>query len=77
MRHCPTFGGRTGGPPEFSASDLLSSEEPGIDRPGAWTDHRQCAAKERENNCHRLIAGAYQGDPQLHNRNERTHWGRP
>jgi hypothetical protein len=45
-----TFWGRTGGRPEFSASDMLSSEEPSIDRPGARTDHRQCAAKDRQNN---------------------------
>ena len=66
-----------GGRPECSASNMLSSEEPSIDRPGTWTDHRQCAAKDRQNNWHRLIAGACEGDPHLHERDERTHCGSP
>jgi len=29
----------------YSASDVLSSEEPSVERPGSWSDHRQRAAK--------------------------------
>jgi hypothetical protein len=51
-----------------STSDMLPSEKPSIDRPGTWTDHRQRAAKGRQNNCHILVTGACQGDPHLHDR---------
>lgn len=60
-----------------SITDVLPSEKTGIDGPCARTDHRERAAKSRENHCHRLIAGACQGDPHLHDRDERSRSGSP
>jgi hypothetical protein len=67
------LGGQIAAGRSQSTGDVLSSEKPGIDRPGARADHRQRAAKDRQNNCHRTIADARQGDPQLHDRDERSH----
>jgi hypothetical protein len=35
----PTFGGQVAAAGFQSTGDVLSSEKPSIDRPGAWTDH--------------------------------------
>lgn len=77
LANCQTFGGRMGGRPECSASDMLSSEEPSVQGPSARSDHRQCAAKDDEHNQHPEIAPTCDDDPKLDDRDEGTYRGRP
>jgi hypothetical protein len=78
---CPIFilyvegRGATGG---FGLpSDIFPSEKPGIDGPGAWTDHRQRPSKGSQNDGYRFIANACHGDPHLYDSDQRSYCGSP
>lgn len=49
----------------FSASNVLSTEEAGIDRPGAWADHGQSPSKDSKKDWNPGIGGSCQRDPHL------------
>lgn len=45
------------------ASDMLSSEEPSVYGPGAWSNHRQRAAEDRQHDRHPNITPSCENDP--------------
>jgi hypothetical protein len=71
------LGERAEGEPGRSDSDMLSSEKPCIDRPGAWPNHRQRAAQRRDHERHPDISPARKEDPELDRYDERSDNGRP
>jgi hypothetical protein len=62
---------------EWSASDVLSSEEPSVDGPGAWSNHRQRAAEDDQHERHPNLASACEDNPELDGDNQRSYQGSP
>jgi hypothetical protein len=57
--------------------DVLPTEQPGIDGPGAWSDHRQTRAKHRQPDRNPRIAEVRESDPQFNHGYQRSHQRRP
>jgi len=66
-----------GGSRVFSAGNILSSEQAGIDRPRAWADHGQSTAEDGKKDCGEGVAGSRQRDPHFDNGDERSRNRRP
>jgi hypothetical protein len=65
-----------GGPPDCSASNMLSSEEPGVYGPRARPNHCQSAAEDRQHERHPDIARAHENNPELDDYDQCSgHWG--
>ncbi len=65
------------GPSAGSASEMFSSEEPSVDGPGAGSNHRQCAAEDREHQRHPKITSTRENNPELDSCDQCSDHGSP
>jgi hypothetical protein len=62
---------------ERSASDVLSSKEPSVDGPGAWSNHRQGATEDDQHERHPNVAFTCEDNPELDGDNQCSNYGTP